>query len=213
MTAPVLYGLSRSVYTRIARLVLEEKQVAYTLEEVEIFGPGGVPSGHFERHPFGRIPTLDHDGFMLYETGAITRYIDEAFPGPRLQPIAVRARARMNQVISMVDSYAYRPIIWDVFVQRISIPSRGGTADETIIAAALPNIRTYLGALEHLLGAERCFAGDELSLADLHAAPMLLYFALTAEGREMLAGHARLQRWLSELGRRRSVAETKSIYE
>jgi hypothetical protein len=38
-----LYGLERSVYTRIARLALEEKGVAYTLHETEIFGPGGVP--------------------------------------------------------------------------------------------------------------------------------------------------------------------------
>jgi Glutathione S-transferase, N-terminal domain len=57
MGDPVLYGLSRSVYTRIARLALEEKGVRYTLEEVEIFEPVGAPAEHLVRHPFGRIPT------------------------------------------------------------------------------------------------------------------------------------------------------------
>jgi glutathione S-transferase len=68
MADPVLYGLSRSVYTRIVRLALEEKGVRYTLAEVEIFGPGGVPAEHRARQPFGRIPAFDHDGFVLYET-------------------------------------------------------------------------------------------------------------------------------------------------
>ena len=65
---PVLYGLARSVYTRIARLALEEKGVRYTLEEVEIFGPAGVPAEQLARQPFGRIPAFAHDGFVLYET-------------------------------------------------------------------------------------------------------------------------------------------------
>ena len=53
-----LYGLSYSAYTRIARLALEEKAVPYQLEEVEIFGAGGVPAAHAKRHPFGKIPVL-----------------------------------------------------------------------------------------------------------------------------------------------------------
>lgn len=93
---PVLYGLPRSVYTRIARLALAEKDVDYAFEEVEIFGPAGVSPEHLQRHPFGRIPVLAHDGLMIHETAAIARYVDEAFPGPALQPADARARARMN---------------------------------------------------------------------------------------------------------------------
>lgn len=212
MAVPVLYGLSRSVYTRIARLALEEKQVSYTLEEVEIFGPTGVPVEHLERHPFGRIPVFEHDGFTLFETGAITRYVDDAFPGRALQPAAPRARARMNQIISLLDAYAYRPMVWDVFVQRVSIPEQGGVANENVVAEALPKIKTCLEALEKLLGVERFFTGDEVSLADLHAAPMLLYFEVTSEGRKMLAGHPSLGRWLSELRQRPSMEQTRSIY-
>ena len=119
-----LYGLTRSVYTRIARLVLQEKGVAYTLHEVEIFGPSGVPEAHRTRHPFGRIPALEHDGFWLYETGAITRYVDDAFAGPSLQPGNPQTRARMNQIISVLDSYGYRPMVWHVFVERIGTVPR-----------------------------------------------------------------------------------------
>ena len=110
-----LYGLERSVYTRIARLALEEKGVAYTLHEVEIFGPDGVPPAHRERHPFGRIPAFAHGDFQLYETAAITRYVDEAFDGLALQPADAARRARMNQIISVLDAYAYRPMVWGVW--------------------------------------------------------------------------------------------------
>ena len=213
MTAVVLYGLSRSVYTRIARLALEEKGVEYALEEVEIFGPAGAPPAHLERHPFGRIPVLEHAGFVLYETGAVTRYIDEAFPGPMLQPPDAAARARMNQVIGIIDAYAYRPMIWGVFVNRVSIPREGRAADEVAISSGLPRSRTALRTLEGVLGAQPFFAGEQLSLADLHVAPVLLYFQLTVEGRKMMAEHPRLEAWLAGMKERRSVQTTKSIYE
>ena len=92
----ILYGALYSVYVRIARLALEEKGVAYQLSEVDIFAEGGPPPGHLARQPFGRIPAFEHDGFELYETGAIARYVDEAFEGPALQPTEPRARAHLG---------------------------------------------------------------------------------------------------------------------
>ena len=213
MSDPVLYGLSRSVYTRIARLALEEKGVRYTFEEVEIFGPQGVPAGHLARQPFGRIPAFAHDGFTLYETGAITRYVDEAFAGTRLQPQAARARARMNQVIGIIDSYAYWPMIWGVFVARVVAPEEGVVPDEKLVAEALAKCRTCCRALDEILGSNRCFTGDELTLADLHALPVMLYFAMTQEGQDTLAAHPRLRAWLDSASARPSVQRTKGKFE
>ncbi|MGH8239718.1 MAG: glutathione S-transferase family protein, partial [Steroidobacteraceae bacterium] len=208
MTDPVLYGLSRSVYTRIARLALEEKGVRYTLEEVEIFGPDGVPDEHLARQPFGRIPAFAHDGFELYETGAISRYVDEAFTGTRLQPQEPRARARMNQVIGIVDSYAYRPMIWGVFFARLVAPAEGIQPDEQHAAESLAKARTCCRALQEILGSGRYFIDDELTLADLHALPILLYFSMAREGAETLSAHPRLRAWLDTMAVRPSVQRT-----
>lgn len=213
MSDPVLYGLSRSVYTRIARLALEEKGVHYTLEEVEIFEPSGAPAEHLARNPFGRIPAFAHDGLTLYETGAITRYVDEAFVGSRLQPPDAPARARMNQVIGIVDSYAYRPMIWGVFAARIVTPRGGARADEGIVAKALAKSRTCCFALEEILGSKRYFAGDEFTLADLHALPILLYFSLTREGAAALSEFPRLRAWFDNMAARPSVQRTRGKYE
>jgi glutathione S-transferase len=213
MSDPVLYGLSRSVYTRIARLALEEKGVRYTLEEVEIFGAAGVPAAHRARHPFGRIPVFAHDGFVLYETGAITRYVDESFVGSRLQPQDVRLRARMNQVIGIVDSYAYRPMVWGVFAARIVAPEEGIEPDEKLVTESLAKARTCCGALQEILGSSRYFTGDELTLADLHALPTLLYFAMTLEGEQTLSAHPRLRAWLDNMSARPSAQRTKGKFE
>jgi glutathione S-transferase len=205
MSTPILFGAAYSVYVRSVRLALEEKGVPYRPEEVDIFAPGGPPPGYLQRHPFGRIPAFEHDGFRLYETGAITRYVDEAFAGPRLQPIGPQHRARMNQAISILDNYAYRTLVWDIFVERVRTPKQGRAPDEQKIAAALPNAATCLAALEALMDGADYLAGDALTLADLHAAPMFAYFALASEGAALIDRHRRIGAWWARVAERPSV--------
>jgi glutathione S-transferase len=212
-TKPTLFGAAYSVYVRIARLALEEKGVPYHLVEVDIFAEGGPPADYLRRHPFGRIPAFEHDGFQLYEAGAISRYVDEAFPGPPLEPHEPRARARMNQIIGLLDSYAYRTLVWDIFVERVRAPVNGRAPDEAKIAAALPRARTCLKALEDLMGAHPWLAGPALTLADLHAAPMFAYLRLADEGTKLMAAHANLQRWWQAIAARPSMTATRSPLE
>lgn len=213
MATTTLFGLPRSVYTRIARLALEEKRVSYRFEEIEIFGPEGVPASHFERHPFGRIPVLSHGDFSLYETAAICRYVDEAFAGPILQPPTAVDRARMAQIIGLLDSYAYRPMVWGVFVQRVRLPLSGGTTDEALVATSLKQARHALQALASIVGRSPFLAGADLSLADLHAYPMLRYFELAPEGAATIAEHRSLADWLTRMKVRESVLRTITQYE
>jgi glutathione S-transferase len=213
MSALDLYGLERSVYTRIARLALEEKGVPYVLHDVEIFGPSGVPPEHLARHPFGRIPALAHDGFVLYETGAITRYVDEAFAGPPLQPHEPARRARMNQLIGVFDAYGYRPMVWGVYVERVGQPQRGRTPDEAVIAAALRDAQRCLEAVLALRSSTPWLLGSEPTLADLHAYPMLRVLSLAPEGAALLQRHPSLQRWLELMQQRPSVQRTRSSRE
>ena len=213
MSDPILFGAAYSVYVRIARLALVEKGVAHRLVEVDIFAEGGPPADYLARHPFGRIPAFEHDGFRLYESGAITRYVDEAFPGPALQPAAPKARARVNQAISILDSYAYRPLVWDIYVERMRAAENGRITDEARIAAALPRAETCLAALEALMAEGPWLAGSALSLADLHAAPIFAYAVLAPEGRDLLARHEALRRWWEKMAWRPSMAVTHSPLE
>ena len=197
-----LYGAPYSVYVRIARLALEEKGVAYTLNELDIFAEGGPPPDFLARQPFGRIPAFEHDGFQLYETGAIARYIDEAFDGPALQPAEPRARARMTQIIGILDSYAYRTLVWDIYVVK-----RESGADPA--GDVLARAETCLTALQDLKGDAPWLAGAQLSLADLHAAPIFAYGLMTPEGEALLAAHPGLAAWWRVMSKRPSMARTR----
>lgn len=213
MLPPRVLGAAYSVYVRIVRLVLVEKAVPYELEEVEVFGPDGPPSDHLLRHPFGRIPAFEHDGFWLYETGAITRYVDEAFAGPALQPTDPAGRARMNQIISVLDCYAYRTLVWDLFVERVRAPAQGRAPDESKIAAALRRAETVLDALTELMAGRPHLAGPQLTLADLHAAPMFIYARLAGEFAALLRRRPALEAWLDRMIQRPSSAATRSPFE
>jgi glutathione S-transferase len=198
----VLHGYRYSVYLRIVRLVLAEKHLSYDRVEVNPFAPD-VPASYLALQPFGRVPVLVHDGFSLYETGAITRYIDRVFPEPSLQPVPPRALARMDQIIGIVDSYAYWPMVRQVFSHRVFRTRTGQPVDQAEIERGLAASAKVLAALEPLI------EEGPLSLADLHLGAMMAYFVLAPEGATLLRDHRRLTAWWERTSARPSFAATE----
>lgn len=207
MTMTTLYGASYSVYVRIARMALEEKAVNYHLNDVDIFAE--TPPPERERHPFHRIPTFRHDGFDLYETAAIVRYIDDRFPGPPLIPDSAKTRARMNQIISILDNYAYFAWVWGLYVQRISNPADGTPTDEDLVAKAILDSRKCLSSISELRDNQQILlVGNDVSLADLYAVPMYAYLIMTDEGRN-LSDDTDWPQWWETMRKRDSVFHTR----
>jgi glutathione S-transferase len=186
------HGCSRGVYRWIARLALAEKGVAHTCVEVNPFVLP-IPPAYLAMHPFARVPTLLHDGFVLYETNAITRYVDEAFPGPSLQPADARGRARMQQVISIVDSYGYWPMVRQVFSHGAFRPRQGLPGDPGHVSMGLTDAVRVMSALEQLAGDGSFLVGDQISLADIHRAPMTAYFSAVPTAAALWSRHSWLQ--------------------
>jgi glutathione S-transferase len=203
----VLHGYHYSVYNRIARLALAEKGVAYERVEIDPFALP-VPPSYLDLHPFGRVPTLVHDDFTLYETGAITRYVDRTFDGPALQPTASRALARMDQIIAVVDSYGYWPMVRQVFSHGAFRPAAGRPAEPGEVQAGLAGSAKVLAALEALAAPDGFLVGDQVSLADFHLGAMVAYLTLAPDGAALLQQHARLAAWWERVGRRPGFAAT-----
>jgi glutathione S-transferase len=118
MGKPIVYGPSYSVYTRAVLMALIEKKVAYDQVHIEMDNEEHHAPEHLKRHPFGMLPAFEHNGFMIYETVPILTYIDDGFPGTRLMPGDIHRRTRAAQILSVINSYAYRPLVWGVFVPR-----------------------------------------------------------------------------------------------
>jgi glutathione S-transferase len=209
MASPIVHGPSYSTYVRSARLALEEKGVPYELVEVAMLQGAHQEPAFLAKNPFGKVPALEHDGMMLYETAAITRYVDRAFPGPALQPTEAKALAKMDQVIGIVDSFGYGCVIGKLVWQRVVTPMLGGTPDEAVVAEAMPRVGLTLSELERLLGAGPWIAGAAISLADLHLAPVFAYFMGTPESAELMAPHPALSAWWQAMSARPRLANTQ----
>ncbi len=209
MATPVVYGPRFSTYTRSVLLALEEKGAAYEVQEVNILEGAHQTPEHLARHPFAKVPAFSHDGFDLYEVGAILQYVDAVFPGASLQPEDAKSRARMHQVMGIVDSYAYPAFITHIVIPRVVVPMMGGETDEAAVKAALSQAEKCVSALEQLIGGHKFVAGNALSLADLHLVPVYDYLSQTPEGEGLLEGAPGLRGWWDGIRNRDSVTKTR----
>ncbi|MEM7667647.1 MAG: glutathione S-transferase family protein [Pseudomonadota bacterium] len=208
MARPVLHGYTFSVYAWIARLVLVEKGVGFEWREVDPFDcPDDAPL--LQLNPFCRVPVLEHDGSVLYETAAIAQYIDERFDGPRLMPCDAIERARMRQIICLVDSDAYWPLVRQVFVQSFRQPRTGSLPDQSALDQGRAAAEHVLGVFETLAVGKIWLVGQRPGLADFHLAPMMSYFAEVDAGRAMLARHPQLSAWWSSITKTASFLATQ----
>lgn len=169
-----------------------------------------MPDFYKKLHPFGKIPALDHDGFVLFETSAITRYVDEAFDGPPLQPVDARRRAVMNQVIGIADSYLYSDLVWGIYVECIDKPSRGDVVDEQRLAGAVSRASHALSVVDGFVKDAPWMGGPEISLADFHLAPMFDYLLKTPTGHELMTKYPRLTDWWQAISGRASMIEVSA---
>lgn len=199
-----LYGMAGSPNVRGAMLALAEKGVDYDL--VTVLPPFKDPD-NMARNPFGRVPVFEHDGFMLYETQAILRYVDQVFAGPGLQPADARDLARMNQMLGIVDCYLFQSWSGDISFERLIMPNYfHQPSNLEKIEAAIPMARCCAEALESLISAPY-LTGETYSLADIRLMPHFDWLRLTPEGEAILAGKSKLVQWFQHVSERPSAKE------
>lgn len=207
MTAFHVYSIPGSPFGRAVLAMLVEKKTDFAFMPIAPNQLKATP--YLERHAFGRVPAIEHEGFRLYETQAILRYIDRVLPEPVLTPADARAIARMDQVMNIADWYLFQGVNTVIGFQRIIGPKLFGTEpDLAAIEAAMPQAIAVAAELSRLLGDQPYFAGDVVSLADIMVAPHLDFLAMTPEWSRMAAGHANLDRWLDRMLARPSFEAT-----
>lgn len=201
-----VYGIPGSPFLRSVEITLHEKGLDYELHRI---APGEHKQpDYLARHPFGRVPAFEHDGFAIYETQAILRYIDDVFPTPPLTPGNAPERARMNQVIGIIECYYFPKAAAPIAFNRIIGPRLLGVAgDDAAVAEAMPMARTCFAELDRFLGEKSYFTGSSISLADIMLAAQLDLFGECAEGRELI-GETRLEAWLKRMVARPSFIAT-----
>jgi glutathione S-transferase len=180
MPEMTLWGFDGSTYVRSVKMLLAEKKFT-DFKQVPLNVLKGDPksSEHLQRHPFGKVPVLDHDGIRILETAAILRYLNDVLPGRSLIPGTPKDRARMDMTVGIIDSYGYEALLAGVCGYHL-FPDFVGGKNDASRAKGLENGGKVLNLVMATKGTSPFIAGD-LSLADLSLAPIAFYLSLTPD--------------------------------
>jgi glutathione S-transferase len=202
MPKPEIIGSSRSTYTRVVRMVCEEKGIEYALTERMLGAPELLAL-----HPFGKMPVLRHGDFALCESKAIASYLDRSFPGPHVFPSDPRLAALTEQWVSLVNTVIDRTLIRTYLYAYIA-PKTAGAPDREAIEAVMPAVREQLGILNKAVAGTGYLVGDQFTFADINLLPILDRVRLAPEGAEALATASHLAAYYDRHAARPSFART-----
>lgn len=197
-----LYGSPISTCTRKVLTVLQEKGQKADLIPIDLGKGEHKSADHLTRQPFGQIPAIDDDGFVLYESRAIIRYLDETQPGPKLTPADPKGRALMEQWMS-VETSNFTPHAMKIIHQRYFNAFRGVPSDEAVVTEASAAVSRTVDVVDRQLAKTRYLTGPQFTLADICYMPYIEYlFASKAGG--IIESHKNAARWWTEIAARDS---------
>lgn len=199
-----LHGHPLSSCTRKVLVTLAEKGAKAELSVVDLLAGEHRGPAHVARHPFAMIPVLEDEGFVLYESRAILRYLDRKLPGVSLVPRDTREIARMDQWLSVNQSYV-APHVSALVAERVVKPKLGGPADAERISGAEAGLSRALGVLDAALRESPFLAGEAFSLADISLMPYVAALPLVGAD-ALIGGVPNVARWWERVSSRPSWA-------
>ena len=205
-----LHGASISTCTRTVAVVCKELNIPYELVEVD-FAKGEHKGPAFTAvQPFGQVPYIDDDGFKLFESRAIARYIAKKHAGQggvRLIPTDPKEEALFEQGVSIESSNFY-PSAVGYAIEKVFKPMRGLTGDDALAEEHLKTLSAKLDAYEVILGRQKYIGGNELTLADLFHLAYGTVLVKVGQG-SLFESRPNVARWWKEISNRPSWLAVK----
>ena len=203
----IFYGTPVSTYVRTVRLLLAEAQIDYDLKDVGIFNGDNETQAYLAKHPFGKVPAVEIDGINIYETAAITYYINQKLAGGKFAPSDVLGQTRMRQIMAIIDSYLYPHAVGTIVIQNLIVPSQGGDTDKQAVQKAIAPTQKALKAIEDLFVGTPFLVSSLISIADFYLIPIFVYLEQTPQFNEVMVNTPKLKTWWNEVKILNSVQE------
>jgi glutathione S-transferase len=192
-----LYGHPVSTCTRKVLTTMAENGTAHEFELVDLMKGEHKQAAHMARQPFGQVPSINDDGFTLFESRAICRYLNEKANG-KLVPADARAKGVMEQWISVESSnftpHAMKFVFHHIFKRE---------QDAATLAAAEAAMTNTLSIMDAHLAKNPYFAGDQFSLADISFMPYVDYVLMTP-AKDLVTKWPNVSAWWSKVSDRSS---------
>ena len=164
-----------STYSRRVLIAFAEKQIAHELVLVDMAARRHREQPYLSLNPYGRVPTLEEDGFGLFESTAILNYLEATRPTPPLVPTDARNRALVDMHMKLCDLQFTRQAGAITFPKRFLPEERWNTA---AMAEAKAEIEKHLAILDKHLAGKTYLVAEQFSLADVCYAPFLEFLPL-----------------------------------
>lgn len=164
-----------STYSRRVRIAFAEKQIAHELVFVDMAARRHREQPYLSLNPYGRVPTLDEDGFVLFESTAILNYLETTRPSPPLVPADARGRALVDMHMKLCDIQFTRQAGTIIFPKRFLPKERWNAA---AIADAKAEIEKHFAILDKQLAGKTYLVAEQFSLAEVCYAPFLEFLPL-----------------------------------
>lgn len=164
-----------STFSRRVRIAMHEKGIEHEIALVDMGAGEHKSPRYLALNPYGRVPTIEHDGFVLYESSAILGYLEALRPEPRLFPAAAEPRARVDMHMKLCDVELTR------HAGAILFPKRFLPKDKWDVKAfeqARTPIQKHLTILAEGLQGREFLVGDGFTAADLIYMPHLHFLPL-----------------------------------
>lgn len=198
-----VYGHPMSTCTRKVLTTLAEKGREASFELVDLATGQQKSPQYMAKHPFGVVPFFEDDGFTLYESRAIIRYLDAKLPGTKLTPSDLPSLGRMEQWLSVEQSY-FSPNCMAIVMELMFKAMRGGgKPDMDKVTKGRDGSAKVLDVVDRALMTQAYLAGDTFSLADISWLPYLQYLAATPHG-TLITERPHVKAWWQRISTRPS---------
>ena len=202
-----IYGAELSPPSNKVRFVANELGLEYEFNSVNLASGENQSEAHLKLHPGGKVPVIDDDGFVLFESNAIVRYLATKSESP-LCPAGAKQRALVDQWSDFV-AHHIGTALGRVLFNRVFAPFLGQETDERSITEGLGFLERFLPVVDAPLKEQRYLAGGELTLADFG----LLSALDPAEVAQVdLSGYLNITRWRQDLMGRAFYTKTHKSY-
>lgn len=210
-TPMVLYGHPGSGCTQKVLIMLAEKGVEAQMVLIDMSKGEQKGAEHLARHPFGVIPALEIDGFTMYESRAIVRYLNDRLPGASLVPEDRKARAMMEQFLQVEQCYLDKGVS-RIFFQKVINPMMGWPVDEAAAEKGRGEIRSAYAVLDRHLAGNDYLAGAAFSVAEISYLPGLFGLKLARE-EALIADFPNVFAWVERITARPSWQKVLSMLQ
>ena len=161
-----IYGSNLSSPANKVRFAANAMGLKYEYIKVDLRAGEHQNPEFLKLHPAGKIPVIDDDGFVLFESNAIIRYLAEKNKSP-LYAKDLKEKAVTDQWIEF-GSHHLGLAMGKVVYNRLFAPMKKAPVDEQSLKDGLAFLDRFLPVVDHQLGKNKFLAGNQLSLADIN---------------------------------------------